>query len=197
VQTIRAYLQDLSGAGDALGVAVLQAAFAASPGVKVQAAVIRHSYAYVAQLVRDNYVFISVGGPYSNQLNGSVMQQVRTTLTFEGPVLVDRLRRKEYTPTIDDRTLSGSDWGLILSLPHPQYGAEGRAVIVAGCRDFGSQGAAMVLAKLHEHKELLALAQGGLFEGLIEVPTKNGQIETPKVVECRRFDVESTSVGAA
>jgi hypothetical protein len=181
----------LVGAGDALGMAVLQAAFRASPTVKVETAIIPRSYAHLARLISENFVFISVGGPDGNQLTRSVMDQVYTTFVFEGLTIFDRTTINHYTPTVDYNTLSGKDWGIILSLPHPQYGPGGRAVIVAGCYGFGSQAAAMVMAGIEEYKELWAIAEHGCFEGLIEVPIKNGQIEAPKVVTCRRFDAET------
>jgi hypothetical protein len=182
----------LVGAGDVLGMIVLQSAFLASPVVKVETAIISRSYTHLADLIRNNFVFISVGGPYGNQLTGSVMHQVYTTFAFTGLTIYDRTKEKYYKPIVDDNTHSGKDWGLILSLPHPQYGPAGRAVVVAGCYGFGSQGAAMVLADIHEHKELWTTAENGCFEALLEVPIKNGQITTPKVIECRRFDAGTT-----
>ena len=162
----------LVGAGDALGMAVLQTAFQGAPALKVETAIIPPSYAHLAELIRDNFVIISVGGPGLNQLTRSVMDQVYTTLAFEGLTVFDRATDKRYIPTVDNDTLSGNDWGIILSLPHPQYGPAGRAVILAGCYGFGSQATAMVLTELHNYKELSAIAEHSCFEALIEVPSE-------------------------
>ena len=179
------------GAGDALGMAALQAAFLAASSVKVETAIVRPSYAHLAELIRDNPAFLSVGGPYGNKLTRSVMDQTYTTFAFEGSTVHDRFEDEHYAPTIDVNTLSGKDWGMILSLPHPQYGSQGRAVIVAGIQGFGSQGAAMVFAGIQEYEELRAIAEDGCFEGLVEVVVESGKIAKLSVARCRRFDAGS------
>jgi hypothetical protein len=177
----------LVGAGDVLGMAALQAAFLATPTVKVETAIIRPSYGNLPELIHDNPVFISVGGPDVNLLTRFVLSEVQTALAFDGLSILDRRNKKLYESTVDERTLTGLDYGFILSLPHPKFGAEGRAVLVAGCYGYGSQGAAMVLANIQEHKELWAVAEGGCFEGLVEVAVKKGRVEDLRVVEAFAF----------
>lgn len=176
---------NLIGCGDALAMATVQGTLLRDSNVRITSTVVRRRYAHIPEFIASTFNLICIGGPVANVLTKSLLADSALTIVFRESQLFDRLEQQVYSPEVDYRKLTGTDYGILTSLPHPR-GSGVRINILAGCGSYGTHGAARALGSIDDYPKLLAVS-GGFFEALIQVPLKDGVLQRPSVLVARKL----------
>jgi hypothetical protein len=169
------------GSGDALGLALVQAALLRIHGVGVTATVVRQAGASAVDLLKDYSHVISIGGPRGNRLSSAIMGSAYLTFEFQRGGVYDKQEHKLNMVEFFDDGRNGTDWAILLITGNP-LNSKGRAVVLAGYSGYGTNAAAAVFADLYKFKDL---HRSGSIEALIRVRISEGIVEHPELVEVR------------
>jgi len=123
---------------------------------------------------------VVIGGPVNNQVFRTMSERLALPYRFVDRELKSHMRGISYTPTLDENGNLKTDVGLIVVTSNPLNDSS-RIILLAGCRTFGSLGAARMLtlpsvrklAKLvdnnHGYCFVIRMMVEGSFVGQLEV----------------------------
>lgn len=169
------------GTGDALGLAIVQAALLQVTGVSITSQVIRKESGASRELLDRYHHVVSIGGPEANRLSGVIMGANYLTFEFKPGGVYDKLQHKLNIVEFSDNGMNGTDWAIMIIAANPRN-ADGTAVVLAGYSGYGTNAAAVVFSRIDEFRQLHGKYP---LEALIRVNITEGAVATPDVVTVR------------
>jgi len=168
------------GSGDALGMALVQAALLSLNSVPVTTSTVRSGLSEIKDMFDRFSHVISLGGPRSNPLTNAILVSNYVTFEFRRGGIYDTVEHELKTAEFSPDGRDGTDWALLIVGSNPRR--HGVAVVLAGYSGYGTNAAAAVLTQVNNFPDLRGRNS---FESLIRVKIEAGQVRDPEVMRVR------------
>jgi hypothetical protein len=170
----------VTGSGDALAVALVQAALLRVNGLIVTVGTVREETVFASDLLDDYSHVIGVGGPRANDLSSTLLGASYVNLEFRPGGIYDNVEHKLYRVEFSEDGLNGTDWALLAVVGNPRN-AEGIGIVLAGYSGYGTNAAAAVFAD----PDKFGLPRRRRMEVLIRLDIASGVVRDPEIVLIR------------